>query len=152
MDQPDHGVQIHVSIALFVMSSDVCVHPWHVRTLLSCHVTHGMCVPCFHCPLQSIVHLTPLVKLSMGSSSEKHCSNAQVACCTGCLFTGCLFTGCPFTVCLLLRLPVAPVACSPVACSPVACHRISVSSRRNVRKTHAQNNRNMLSRCHQHCM
>ena len=23
-----------------------------VRTLLSCHVTHGMCVPCFHCPLQ----------------------------------------------------------------------------------------------------
>ena len=105
MDQPDHGVQIHVSIALFVMSSDVCVHPWHVRTLLSCHVTHGMCVPCFHCPLQSIVHLTPLVKLSMGSSPEKLRSNAPIArspfaCCFVCLFTRCLFTRCLFPGCL----------------------------------------------------
>ena len=65
-----------------------------------------MCVPCFHFHLQSIVHLTPLVKLSMGSSPAKLRSNAPVArspfaCCS---------------VCLLLRLLVhqLPVPRLPV--------------------------------------
>ena len=68
---------------LAFMTCDICVNPWHVRSMLS----FSFAIDSSSDPPSEIEH-------------GKFSSKAPFEC-----------TGCPLTVCLLLRLPVAPVAC-----------------------------------------
>ena len=132
---------------LAFMTCDICVNPWHVRSMLSfsfaidsssdppSEIEHGKFFgkALFECT-GCLLHRLPFHRLPIHRLPVHRLPVAPFACCSSCLFTSCLFTGC-----LSSDIGFIKTECEEDACPEQPEHAISMSSTLHVSKRSLRN-------------